>query len=122
MSSYVLLVDDDAFFAQACRKTLVQSGYKTDWADSAERAHHHILLHPRRYGLILLDLRMPDIGGRHLLKSLRDASVTTPIIIVTSNARAASRASMKRAGACAYIVKPFSSEVLLSAVRSAAAL
>jgi DNA-binding response OmpR family regulator len=118
-SIYALLVDDDAVFAHACKKMLVHGGYKLDWAEDAERAHHHILLHPRRYHVILLDLNMPKTKGRDLVKSLRAAHITTPIIVVTANARKASRESLLKKGVSAYVVKPFTYDVLHAAMRAA---
>jgi DNA-binding response OmpR family regulator len=119
MRIHALLVDDDPVFARACRTMLASHAHRLDWAYSAEQAHHHILLHPKRYRVILLDLHMPTVGGRHLIKSLRVAGVTTPIIVVTANKKKASRTALLKSGVHAYIVKPFTSETLFGAIHAA---
>jgi len=59
------------------------------------------------YGLILLDLRLPDGEGLSLLRALRKANNAVPVIILTAHDQVSDRIEGLNAGADDYLVKPF---------------
>jgi len=59
------------------------------------------------YGLILLDMRLPDGDGITLLQSLRNRDDSTPVIILTAHDQVSDRIAGLNAGADDYLVKPF---------------
>jgi two-component system, LuxR family, response regulator FixJ len=70
-------------------------------------------------GCLILDLRMPGIGGLELQQRLAGAGRRLPIVILTAHADHEARARARRAGAAAFLPKPFDAETLLSTVEAA---
>jgi two-component system response regulator CpxR len=69
------------------------------------------------YGLILLDVMMPGLGGVELLRQVRRRSAV-PVIVITARSAQAERVQCLDAGADDYLPKPFLSEELLARVRA----
>ncbi len=101
----ILLVEDDNLLGQAVRDQIVADGHSVDWAKSIEAARDYIRV--SRFELILLDLMLPDGMGLDLLKSLRVAGDSIPVIILTARDRISDRIAGLNAGADDYLVKPF---------------
>ncbi len=87
------------------RDHVVTANHAVDWvqnladADAAAR--------PVDYGLILLDLQLPDGSGVEFLRRLREQGVKTPVIILTARDQISDRIDGLNAGADDYLVKPF---------------
>lgn len=67
---------------------------------------------------LILDVRMPRMGGLELQRRLVAAADHTPIIFITAHGEAGLSGEALRRGAAAFLRKPFSQESLLDAVRS----
>ena len=113
----VLLIEDDHILGSAIRSHIALQGHSVDWVkrlDDADAA-----LATTDYGLILLDLNLPDGRGLDFLKSLRARRDRRPVIITTAQDQVAVRIEGLNAGADDYLVKPFDLDELtarLSAV------
>jgi two-component system chemotaxis response regulator CheY len=72
-----------------------------------------------RFDLVITDVNMPDINGLELIKFIRSSAVykDTPLIIISTEGRDRDRDRGLSLGANAYLVKPFTPEALLDAVR-----
>ncbi|KMO41732.1 response regulator FixJ [Methylobacterium tarhaniae] len=70
-------------------------------------------------GCVLTDIRMPGIDGLDLIRRLREAGVTLPIVVMTGHGDVPLAVEAMKRGACDFIEKPFDDEVLLRALRSA---
>jgi PAS domain S-box-containing protein len=72
--------------------------------------------------LILLDLHLPDIDGREVLRRLRadPATASIPVVVVTADATAGQRTRLLREGARGYLTKPIDVRELLEALDAAA--
>jgi two-component system chemotaxis response regulator CheY len=72
-----------------------------------------------RFDLVITDVNMPDINGLELIKFIRSSPVYmhTPLIIISTEGRDKDRARGMSLGANAYLVKPFTPDALLAAVR-----
>lgn len=79
----ILLVDDEADFRSATRKALVRREFEVAEADSGEQALAKI--GAEKFGLVLLDLRMPGMGGMETLRRLREMQPELPVIILTGH-------------------------------------
>lgn len=101
----VLLVEDDDTLGQAVRDHVLASGHAVDWMQTAEDAA--LAATSVAYGLILLDLRLPDGSGLNILKDLRSANNPVPVIILTAHDQISDRIEGLNAGADDYLVKPF---------------
>jgi two-component system OmpR family response regulator len=101
----ILLVEDDATLGAAVRDHAVANGHAVDWmrclADASEA------LETVHYGLVLLDLRLPDGRGLDLLRRRRRAGDATPVIVVTAQDQITDRIEGLDSGADDYLVKPF---------------
>ena len=73
----------------------------------------------RHTACLILDVRMPGIGGLQLQRRLAAENVHTPIIFITARGEQEVSAAAVRCGVVALLRKPFSQESLLAALRSA---
>ena len=113
----VLIVDDHVMFREALRLAIGRAfpDFELTEAGTAEDALA-FLSQGQRPGLILLDLKMPGLGGLGMLQKIKDISPETVCIVVSdSDARSDIRAAVK-AGALGYILKRSSMDVLERAI------
>jgi FixJ family two-component response regulator len=113
------IVDDDASYRAAISRVLNASGYEVAGYESAIgflRA-----LENAKPGCILLDVRMPDLGGLQLQEELANLSHRWPIIFMTGHGDIPTSVRAIKAGAEDFLSKPMSSEILLEAIESALA-
>ncbi len=113
----VLIVDDHVMFREALRLAIGRAfpDFELTEAGTAEDALA-FLAQGLRPGLLLLDLKMPGLGGLGMLQKIKDVSPETVCIVVSdSDARSDIRAAV-RAGALGYILKRSSMDVLERAI------
>jgi two-component system OmpR family response regulator len=106
----VLLVEDDRTLGEAVRDHVVAAAHAVDWARTIEDATS--ALATTSYGLVLLDLRLPDGNGIALLKNGRAKGLITPVIILTAHDQISDRIEGLNSGADDYLVKPFNLDEL----------
>lgn len=101
----VLLVEDDHVLGEALRDHVAAANHAVDWFQTLSEAT--AATQTVSYGLILLDLRLPDGEGLTLLRTLRKANNPVPVIILTAHDQVSDRIEGLNAGADDYLVKPF---------------
>lgn len=101
----ILLVEDDRVIASAVREQAEAEGHSVDHAGRLDEADD--ALATAHYGLILLDLMLPDGRGLPFLRKLRAKGDATPVIIMTALDQVSDRIEGLNAGADDYLVKPF---------------
>ena len=101
----ILLVEDDPLIGSAVRDHIVAAGHAVDWAATLDEAAAHARV--AEFGLIILDLAMPDGNGLAFLRALRAGGAATPVIIVTARDQISDRIEGLNNGADDYLVKPF---------------
>ena len=74
-----------------------------------------------RNGCLVTDLRMPDMSGVELLRGLQAAQAMIPTIVITGHGDVPMAVEAMKAGALDFIEKPFEDEVLIEAIKRAAA-
>jgi FixJ family two-component response regulator len=113
----VSIVDDDASLRRSLRNLLMSAGLPAETFESAEVFLESGSLD--NTGCLVLDLRMPGMGGLGLLKRLADSGARIPVIILTAHADDDMRQRMLQMGATAFLEKPVRGPALLQAIRSA---
>ena len=112
----ILLADDDPTIADSLAPFLERAGFHvlvvSDGAAALEKAQAH---HPE---LIILDVLMPRMDGREVLRRLRRTNVWTPTILLTQVGEASERALALEEGADDYLNKPFDPHELLARIRA----
>lgn len=110
----VLLIEDEPVLGQAVQEHVAGEGHAVDLVtrlDDADAA-----LRAVDYGLVLLDLHLPDGRGLDLLKSMRRQGDRRPVIILTARDQISDRIEGLNAGADDYLVKPFDLDELSARV------
>jgi DNA-binding NtrC family response regulator len=106
----LLIVDDERSIREGCRDVAQGIGYTTYIADNAEHALR--VLDSTCVDVVLLDLRLPGIGGLEVLKEVKQRRPETVVIVMTGYASVQSAVQAMKQGAFDYITKPFNLDEL----------
>ena len=112
----ILLVEDDRMIGEAITVALRDAAYAVDWVRDGETALRAI--GNQEHQAVLLDLGLPKLDGRDLLRKLRATGNTLPVIIITARDALADRVDGLDFGADDYLVKPFEMDELLARLRA----
>lgn len=111
----ILLVEDNQTLANWLARTLRKEQYTVDWIDNGADAD--FALRSERYNLVILDLALPRLDGKEVLRRLRARSDGTPVMVLTADNTLQSRVSELDQGADDYMVKPFDVQELEARIR-----
>ncbi len=100
----VLVVDDDDAFRSVLAGELQRMGFKVTGVPSAADAIRHVT--EREPDIVLLDLRLPDMSGLDVLKSIREKCAASDVIMLTGHGTIDTAIEAIRMGAFDYIAKP----------------
>jgi two-component system response regulator QseB len=112
----LLLAEDDPMIGASVARGLKQAGFAVDWVRDGRSAR--VALESRGYGLLLLDLGLPQIDGVTLLKELRRANIDIPVLVVTARDTVADKISSLNLGADDYLTKPFDLDELIARIHA----
>ena len=118
-SASVSVVDDDPSVVEAVVSLMESVGYSAVGFSSAEQ--FLASSRPGATACLVLDVRMPGMGGLELQRRLAQQGDRTPIVFITAHGDSAVSSETLRLGAVAFLLKPFSQDSILDAVRSALA-
>jgi len=107
----VLIVDDEEFILETAREALRDVGYRPLVATGGEEALRVIEEADRPVDVVVTDLRMPDVDGFALIRTLRARFPNLPIVAASGVADGRTDEALD-AGAQAFLAKPFSAETL----------
>jgi two-component system KDP operon response regulator KdpE len=111
----VLLVDDDPLVRRALRTTLTSAGYAVVEAWTGEDALEKI--NAESADVVLLDLKMPGMGGLEACRRIREIA-DTPIMVISILRTEEFRVQASDAGADDYLAKPFGIQDLVSRIEA----
>jgi DNA-binding response OmpR family regulator len=114
--SKVLLVDDEPAITANLAPFLERSGYNVSVASDGEEALKKVA--SNNPDLIILDVLMPKVDGREVLRRLRQSGNWTPVILLTQVGEAIERAMALEEGADDYLNKPFDPHELIARIRA----
>ena len=112
----LLLVEDSARLRELLSESLRGADYPLDVAGTARDFRAAIA--SAEYDLLIIDLGLPDGDGLTLIRELREAENTTPVLVITARAAVDDRVAGLDSGADDYLVKPFNHTELLARVRA----
>jgi DNA-binding NtrC family response regulator len=110
----ILVIDDEQIVRISSKRTLAPEGYDVTLTESGREGIG--ILERETFDLILLDLKMPDMGGIEVLKVIMERWPGTKVIIVTGFSTVDTAVEALRIGAFNHIEKPFTPHSLLEAV------
>lgn len=112
----ICLVEDDLELGKALQAALQDAGQEVVWVRRASDARHWVETEP--FDAVLLDLGLPDGNGIDVLRELRSAGHTLPILVITARDSLEDRLNGLDRGADDYLVKPFVVTELLARLRA----
>jgi two-component system, OmpR family, copper resistance phosphate regulon response regulator CusR len=111
----ILIAEDEARIASFLEKGLRANGFQTEVAPDGEEALY--LAKTGRFDLLILDIGLPRLDGFEVLRELRRAGSSMPVLVLTARSSVSDTVAGLEAGADDYLAKPFSFDELLARVR-----
>ena len=113
----VFVVDDDISVRESLELLIRSEGWQPETFASAQE----FLAHPRKLApsCLVLDVSLPGLNGLDLQKRVAVERIDMPIIFITGHGNVPMTVQAMKAGAVEFLTKPFSGDVLLSAIRNA---
>jgi heavy metal response regulator len=112
----ILLVEDDKGIARFVKKGLLENSFSVDVASNGEEGLELSLY--KGYDLIILDILLPKMDGREILRRLREREIQTPVIFLTAKDSENDIVNGLNLGADDYLTKPFSFNELLARIQA----
>jgi two-component system OmpR family response regulator len=112
----ILVVEDEAHLAWLIAEVLGEEGYDAEVAGDGRSALTRALSEP--FDLLIVDWMLPDLDGLKLVRRLRVAEVSVPVLMLTARGQIEDRVEGLDAGADDYLPKPFAFPELLARVRA----
>ena len=112
-----LVIDDEQIILDSVSKILKEENYDVDVSLRGRQGLDSAI--QRQYDIVLTDIRMPDIGGMRVLRDIKRAKPSLPVVMITGYASVQSAVQAMKLGAADYLEKPFTPEQLLKTVASA---
>jgi DNA-binding NtrC family response regulator len=115
--THLLLVDDEAPLRNVIAERLVEHGFEVSEADSGERAIE--LLSQFAFDVVVSDLRLPGVDGRHVIDSALQLYPGIIAIVVTGYGTVKDAVEAIKRGAADFVTKPFQFDELMHVLRTA---
>jgi two-component system, NtrC family, response regulator AtoC len=113
----ILIVDDESFICENLERILKEEDYNTVVAQEGQAALR--VLKEEAIDLVFLDLKLPDIPGLDVLKTIKETDPDLLVIVITGYASVESAVEALKLGAYDYIKKPFKADVIKLIVKLA---
>ncbi len=112
----VLVMEDEKRLAAALVQILTDSGYHVDAVYDGQSAVDYAVTD--MYDMVVLDVMLPRKDGFEVVREIRQANISTPVIFLTARSQVADKVTGLDRGGDAYLTKPFSPEELLANIRA----
>ena len=114
MASKILVIDDDTSFCVMLKTFLQKKGYEVTNAFTAKEAEEAIK--NQTFDVVLTDIRLPDSDGIQILKSIKEVSFATQVILMTGYTDIKTAVSAMKMGAYDYVGKPINPDEILHTI------
>jgi CheY-like chemotaxis protein len=111
----ILCVDDESVILESFRRILVLDGYCVDTVETGKEALGLIQTHS--YDFVFTDLKMPEMDGLEVTKSVKHLRPDIDVVIITGFATVETAVECMKFGAMDYVQKPFTEDELLEFVK-----
>ena len=115
LANSVLVVDDEPGIRMALAANFQRTGWKVETASGTSEALQKFSTD--RFPLVVTDVRMPDGDGLQLMRTVRNSSPSTAVIVLTAFGTVPEAVRAIQGGACDYLTKPVSFEQMLASVK-----
>ncbi len=112
----ILLAEDEKSLSKAIIKILEKNNYTADPVYNGRDALDYIL--SGNYDVVILDIMMPEMDGITVLKRIREAGCSLPVLILSAKSEVDDKVSGLDSGANYYLTKPFDTKELLATIRA----
>ena len=113
----VLIVDDEGQFVDAVVERLRLRGFAASGVTSGHDAME--LLHQKSYDVVLLDVKMPGLGGLEVIRKVKEKWPGLQVVMLTGHGSAQDAEKGMQLGAFKYVMKPVNIDALTSILRAA---
>ena len=113
----VLVIDDEPMVTRSCRRILTDAGYGVGIADTGQDGLSQAV--GGDFDLVMADLRLPDLDGMELVRTLHRQRPEIAIIVITGYGSVASAVEAVKLGVSDYIQKPFTPQQITDAIDQA---
>jgi len=116
----ILIIEDNPANLKLVTDILSVEGYDVIQANNGKAGLDALMISPKEIGLILLDIKLPDIDGFEVLKQIKNNEEVKniPVIIVSAHAMEADVKKSLEAGCLDYITKPINIKKFLARIKS----
>ncbi|MBW1733896.1 MAG: response regulator [Deltaproteobacteria bacterium] len=114
----ILVIDDERPIREGCHRVLTGKGYQVITAENGQKGLDVLAREP--VDIVLLDLKMPVIGGEEVLQITREKYPDIPVIIITGHGTVDTAVICMKSGAYDFITKPFQIDQFLLTITRAA--
>ena len=112
----ILLIEDEKPLSDALCQIFSKKRWETFAAYNGETGLDEALT--GIYDIILLDIMLPKLDGLTVLQRLREASISTPVLLLSAKGEISDKVAGLDCGADDYLAKPFATEELLARIRA----
>ncbi|MGD2124522.1 MAG: sigma-54 dependent transcriptional regulator [Desulfobacteraceae bacterium] len=113
-SAKILIIDDEQIICDGCRLALADQGHAVEYCKAGRAGLETI--REGAYDLVLLDMKLPDMDGMEILKTVREEKPGVYIMVMTGYSTVQNAVEAMKLGAIDYLAKPFSDDQLVLAV------
>jgi DNA-binding response OmpR family regulator len=118
MNHHILIVEDERHLGVGIKYNLEAEGYRVTLVEDGATALRLINADSSQFRMIILDLMLPGMSGYAVCESIREAGLSTPVLMLSARTLPEDRTRGFDAGANQYLTKPFDLDELISRVKN----
>ena len=112
----ILIVDDEEMIKDLARDILARYGYTVLTAGGGEEAVEVFRQHHKEIAVVVLDIMLPDVGGREVFRRIREIDPAARVIISSGYSQERDANELLKEGALKFVQKPYRINSLVGAV------